>query len=166
MFTPPQLSDVQDEECIEEQSSNAIYERQMLPKKRGFPLWIPQPNSLAFPMHQRKGVIIGDLGRITSYGAFDVQFNICEAAGHPNNPYLLPHGFKPLALDANDIHRFQEYTSGSYIASTSVKKLRLGSEILGSFTYWLTNWLVGLLFGVPALREPFLLCQTGPCARI
>ena len=86
MFTPHQLSDVQDEECIEEQSSNAIYERQMLRKKRGFPLWIPQPNTLAPLMHRQKGVIIGDLGRVTAYGAFDVLFNICEAAGHPNNP--------------------------------------------------------------------------------
>ena len=32
MFTPPQSSDEEDEECIEE-SSNALYERQMLPKK-------------------------------------------------------------------------------------------------------------------------------------
>ena len=50
MFTPPQLSDVRDEERIdsEEQSSNTIYERQMLPKKRGsFPLWNPQPNAFA-----------------------------------------------------------------------------------------------------------------------
>ena len=35
MFTPPQLSDEEDEECIEE-SGNAIYERQMLPKKHVF----------------------------------------------------------------------------------------------------------------------------------
>jgi hypothetical protein len=128
MFTPPQLSDVQDEECIEEQSSNAIYERQMLPKKRGsFPLWVPQPNAFAPFMHRRKGVLIGDLGRVTTYGAFDVLFNICKAAGHPDNPNELPDGFTPLALNANDVHGFQEYTSGSYIASASVKKLRLGS---------------------------------------
>jgi len=130
---------VQDEECIEEQSSNTIYERQMLPKKRGFPLWIPQPNTVAPLTHRRKGVIIGDLGRVTAYGAFDVLFNICKAAGHPDNPDQLPDGFKPLALNVNDIHRFQEYTSGSYIASASVKKLRLGSEILARIIYWLTN---------------------------
>ena len=100
----------------------------MLLKKRGFPLWIPQPNTLAPLMHQRKGVIIGDLGRVTTYGAFDVLFNVCKAAGHPNNPDELPDGFEPLALKANDIHRVKEYTSGSYIASASVKKLRLGSE--------------------------------------
>ena len=35
MFTPSQLSDEEDEECIEE-SSNAIYERQMLCKKHVF----------------------------------------------------------------------------------------------------------------------------------
>ena len=166
MFTPTQSSDVEDEECIEEQCSNAIYERQMLTKKRGFPLWIPQPNTRGPLTHRRKGVNIGDLGRVTVYGAFDVLFNICKAAGHPDNPDELPPGFVPLALNSNDTHQFQEYTQGSYIASASVKKLRLGSEILAIITYWLTIWLVGLPFGVPALREPFLLCQPGPSARI
>ena len=129
MFTPPQSSLEQDEECIEEQSSNAIYERQMLPKKRGFPLWIPQPNTHAFLTHRREGVAIGDLGRVTSYGAFDVLFNICKAGGHPDNPDELPDGFEPLILrEGSDIHRFQEYTMGSYIASASVKKLRLNQE--------------------------------------
>ncbi|EDR06270.1 uncharacterized protein LACBIDRAFT_328934 [Laccaria bicolor S238N-H82] len=121
----PDFSDGEDEECIVlEDCSNAIYERQMLPKKRGFPLWIPQPNLLAPLMHRRNGVIIGDLGRVTAYGAFDVLFNICKAAGRPDNPDELPDGFTPLNLKANDIHLFQEYTSGSYIASASVKKLR------------------------------------------
>ena len=133
MFTPTQFSDEEDEACMvledSEQSSNAIYERQMLPKKRGFPLWIPQPNLLAPLMHRRKGVIIGDLGRVTAYGAFDVVFNICKAAGHPDNPDELPDGFTPLNLKTNDIHLFQEYTSGSYIASASVKKLRLSAKI-------------------------------------
>jgi len=139
MFMPPQLSDEQDEECIGEQSSNAIYERQMSPKKRGFPLWIPQPNAFAPQTHRRKGVLIGDLGRVTEYGAFDVLFNICKAAGHPDNPDELPDGFTPLALNANDIYGFEEYTSGSYIASASVKKLRLGSIYLARIIYWLTN---------------------------
>ena len=143
MFTLPQFSDEEDEECIvpedSEQSSNTIYERQMLSKKRGFPLWIPQPNLLAPFMHKEEGVTIGDLGRVTAYGAFDVLFNICRAAGHPDNPDELPDGFTPLSLNANDIHGFQEYTSGSYIASASVKKLMLSAENSASIIYWLTN---------------------------
>jgi hypothetical protein len=128
MFTPPQLSDVQDEECIEEQSSNTIYKRQMLPKKRGFPLWVPQPNTRAFLTHRREGVTIGDLGRVTAYGAFDVLFNICKAGGHPDNPDELPDVFEPLVLRESDIHRFQEYAMDSYLTSESVKKLRLSPE--------------------------------------
>ena len=116
---------MQDEECIEEQSSNTIYERQMLPKKRGFPLWVPQPNNPKFLTHRRKGVTIGDLGRVTEYGAFDVLFNICKAGGHPDNPDELPDGFKPLVLrEEADIQRIREFTMGSHIASASVKKLR------------------------------------------
>jgi hypothetical protein len=117
------LSDVQDEECIEEQSSNTIYKRQMLPKKRGFPLWVPQPNTRAFLTHRREGVTIGDLGRVTAYGAFDVLFNICKAGGHPDNPDELPDVFEPLVLRESDIHRFQEYAMDSYLTSESVKKL-------------------------------------------
>ena len=128
MFTSHQLSDMQAVECIEGQSSNAIYVRQMLPKERGFPLWVPQPNTLAFLTHQMEGVTIGDLGRVTAYGAFDVLFNICKAGGHPDNPDEIPGGFEPLVLRQSDIHRFQEYTMGSHIASASVKKLRLNPE--------------------------------------
>ena len=43
MFTPPQLSDEEDGECIEE-SSNALYERQMLGKKQGFFFWLKEIN--------------------------------------------------------------------------------------------------------------------------
>ena len=39
MLTPLQLSDEEDEKCIEE-GSNAIYERQMLPKKHFFFLYL------------------------------------------------------------------------------------------------------------------------------
>ena len=141
MFTPPQLSDRQHEECIEGQSGNAIYHRQMLLKKPGnVPLWNPQPDALAFSTHRRKGVLIGDLGRVTASGAFDVLFNICKAAGPPDNPDELPDGFTPLALNANDIRGSQEYTSGSFIAGrASVTKLRLGSIYLARIIYWLTN---------------------------
>ena len=120
---------MQDEECTEDQSSNKIYERQMSPKKRGFPLWIPQPNTRAFLTHRREGVTIGDLGRVTAYGAFDVLFNICKPGGHPDNPDELPDGFEPLVLqEESDIQTFQEYTMGSHIASASVKKLRSNPE--------------------------------------
>jgi len=129
MFTSPQLSDEQDEECLEEQSINAIYERLMLPKKRGFPLWVPEPNTVAFLTHRTEGVTIGDLGRVTAYGAFDVLFNICKPRGHPDNPDELPDGFEPLILrEESDIQRFQEYRMDSYIASKSVTKLRLKPE--------------------------------------
>ena len=103
-------------------------------------------------------------GPLGQCGLTNRPYVTCFFSGTPLDE--LPDDFKPLALKVNDIHRFQEYTSGSYLASASVKKLRLGSEILAVITYWLTNWLVGLPFGVPALREPFLPCQTGPSARI
>ena len=52
MFTPSQLSDEEDEECIEGGSS-AIYERQMLPKKHVFFFFLI---SYSFDMRSRRPV--------------------------------------------------------------------------------------------------------------
>ena len=46
MFTPPQLSDEKDNEPLEE-SRNAIYERQMLPKEHVFFFNLDRPVSLS-----------------------------------------------------------------------------------------------------------------------
>lgn len=113
-----------DDTTVEEQSANAIYERQLLQKKHGFPLWIPQPNTELPESYQQTGASIGDVGLITSYGAFDYLFNICLDANHPSNPEVLPENFSPLSLSSADVRKYPEHSRGSYLASISVKKQR------------------------------------------
>jgi len=112
----------EEENLIEEEPSNAIYERHMYLKKHGFPLWIPQPNMTLSRSYQRQGVSIGDVGIITSDGGFDFLFNVCLPAGHPNNPNELPEGFSRLVLRPADVSKFRAHSSHSHMTSTSVQK--------------------------------------------
>ena len=111
-----------EENIIEEETSNSIYERHMYLKKHGFPLWIPQPNLRLPYSYRRQGVSIGDVGIFTPGGGFDFLFNICLPAGHPNNPDKLPEGFCCLELKPADVCEFRAHSSHSYIASSSIKK--------------------------------------------
>jgi len=93
-------------------------------KKRGFPLWIPEPNNNLPISYQRQGVNIGDVGIVTPSGGFSFLFNICLPPGDPINPSELPEGFAPLSPPLNpiDIVRFVEFKSRSHLASASVEK--------------------------------------------
>jgi hypothetical protein len=119
--SPDSLPD-EEENLVEEDPSNAIYERHMYLKKHGFPLWIPQPNMRLSRSYRRQGVSIGDVGIFTSDGGFDFLFNVCLPAGHPNNPNELPEGFSCLVLVPSDVCEFRAHSSHSHMTSTSVQK--------------------------------------------
>ena len=112
----------EEENLVEEEPSNVIYERHMCLKKHGFPLWIPQPNMRLSRSYRRQGVSIGDVGIFTSDGGFDFLFNVCLPAGHPNNPNELPEGFSCFLLRPADVSEFHAHSSHSHLASPSVKK--------------------------------------------
>ncbi|EDR11697.1 uncharacterized protein LACBIDRAFT_314198 [Laccaria bicolor S238N-H82] len=112
----------EEDDPVEEESSNSIYERHMYLKKRGFPLWIPQPNTTLSRSYQRRGVSIGDVGIFTSNGGFDFLFNVCLPAGDPSNPDELPEGFSRLELKPADVCKFHAHSSHSHLASPDVKK--------------------------------------------
>ncbi|KAJ2923136.1 hypothetical protein H1R20_g13958, partial [Candolleomyces eurysporus] len=105
-------------------ASNTIYERQLLQKKHGFPLWIPHPNVRLPKSYTDKGVSVGDVGIITPHGAFDYLFNVCLHAEHPNNSGQLPEGFVPLLIQQKDIAEHPEHGPGSHICSSSVTSSR------------------------------------------
>ncbi|KAJ6544981.1 hypothetical protein DFH09DRAFT_927780, partial [Mycena vulgaris] len=72
------------------------YCSQLLRRGRGFPLYVPGPQRNLPPEYRRKGVAIGDVGRVTPEGIFDFFFNIYLPADHPINANAVPEGFSPL----------------------------------------------------------------------
>ena len=107
-----------------------MYERHLKLKGRGFPLWIPQPN-LRLPIPYRaKGVCIGDVGIVTGFGGFDFLFNICRTRDDPINPEELPDNFAPIypPLNPTDVREFREFSSGSYLASSSIVESQTGEQ--------------------------------------
>ncbi|KAF8802243.1 hypothetical protein BYT27DRAFT_7173426 [Phlegmacium glaucopus] len=115
------------------QRSNEIYERHLMLKGRGFPLWIPQANiHLPIP-YRAKGVCIGDVGIVTAFGGFDFLFNICRARDDPINPEALPDNFAPIhpPLSMIDIRKFREFSAGSYLASSSIVKSQTTEQTPG-----------------------------------
>ncbi|KAF9069527.1 hypothetical protein BDP27DRAFT_1205087, partial [Rhodocollybia butyracea] len=63
-----------------------IYVRNMLLRRKGYPLWRPKLSQSTLPeIHQREGPQIGDIGILTEVGGFDYLFNVCHDAGHSLN---------------------------------------------------------------------------------
>ncbi|KAF7336939.1 WD40 containing domain protein [Mycena venus] len=83
-------------------SESGNYSCQLLRQGRGFPLYVP------------RDVAIGDLGRLTPEGIFEVFFNIYNAN--------LPEDLVPLSpYDPKDVVR-HDFSAGNYVASASVRE--------------------------------------------
>ncbi|KAJ7471382.1 hypothetical protein B0H11DRAFT_1680279, partial [Mycena galericulata] len=76
-------------------SESESYCSQLLRRGRGFPLYVPEPPR-NLPQLQRRGLAIGDVGRVTPEGIFDFFFNIYLPADHPVNANDVPENFYPL----------------------------------------------------------------------
>ena len=109
---------------VDPPKDNEIYERLLRRKKRGFPLYVPQPNRRLPIAYQRIGIRIGDVGIITPDGGFSFLFNICAPPDDPINPRILPEDFSPLqpVLTKVDVVEFSRFNPGSYLASESIEK--------------------------------------------
>jgi len=109
---------------VDPPKDNEIYERLLRRKKRGFALYIPQPNRRLPIAYQRIGIRIGDVGIITPDGGFSFLFNICVPQDDPINPRILPEDFSPLepTLTDVDVVEFSRFYPGSYLASASIEK--------------------------------------------
>ena len=108
---------------------NEVYETHLAPNRRGYPLWIPEPNkNLPLP-YQRKGVQIGDIGIFDPPGTFSFIFNICVSRDDPINPRSLPEDFVPIhpPIDEIDICKFATFKAGSYLASPSIEICQVDS---------------------------------------
>ncbi|KAJ7249243.1 hypothetical protein B0H12DRAFT_1019767, partial [Mycena haematopus] len=97
---------------------------------RGFPLYIPGPQDLPLE-YRRRGIAIGDVGRVTSEGYFDFFFNIYLPADDPINAQI-PDDFVPLSpYEPVDVARHDRHP-GDYVKSPSVTDINDGpSEVPG-----------------------------------
>ncbi|KAF8157618.1 hypothetical protein K438DRAFT_1529029, partial [Mycena galopus ATCC 62051] len=100
-----------------------VYCNQLLRKKRGFPLYDPEPRQTLPLEYRMSGVAIGDVGRITPEGSFDFFFNIYLPADHPVNNNDVPEAFCPLPLyESRDVYH-RSYPAGNHISTSSLQRL-------------------------------------------
>ncbi|KAF9463631.1 hypothetical protein BDZ94DRAFT_593306 [Collybia nuda] len=105
-----------------------VYAKQLLLKRHGYPLWVPEPygNSVAY---RTKGVRIGDVGYVTPDGAFETLFNLRAARTDPINSRGVPEGFEQFMVPEDDIVHIPNYhQSNSSITSASAKKRTISCE--------------------------------------
>lgn len=102
-----------------------VYVDIMITKKRGFPLWIPSPNTSLPPEYRHSGVSIGDVGVLTPDGGFDFIFNVFDNASDPINANSgLTDTFSPLRppLQLHEIQRFKQNTAGTLMGDDSFER--------------------------------------------
>lgn len=98
---------------------------------RGYPLWVPEPNTTLPEEYHHTGLRIGDVGVVTAHGSFDVLFNICLPADHPlhANYHGVPEGFQQINLAGRDMESIQPIDHrGRVVATQSIsqKKMHFG----------------------------------------
>ncbi|KAF9032774.1 hypothetical protein BJ165DRAFT_767792 [Panaeolus papilionaceus] len=108
---------------------NHVYERQLLEKQRGFPLWMPECNLSWRVEKQKQGICVGDVGLITKNGSFTYLFNITVPVGHPVQPSSMPEGYEPIQTHAEgDISTCMYFKPRSCLTSLSVKSKEVDAE--------------------------------------
>ncbi|KAJ7484519.1 G-protein alpha subunit-domain-containing protein [Mycena latifolia] len=106
-----------------------LYSRLLLSKGAGYPLWQPEPYDDLPAEYKQTGVRIGDVGIITSDGAFDFAFNICVPSDDPINSVGVPDGFEMATLRHGDVRRTpRHYPPGSDVSSAKLKKRSVAVE--------------------------------------
>ncbi|KAJ6574392.1 hypothetical protein B0H19DRAFT_1341646 [Mycena capillaripes] len=104
-------------------SESEIYCKQLLRRKRGFPLYVPGPQQNSPPQYRAHGIAIGDVGRITPEGIFDFFFNIYLPANDPINNNRVPDDFVPLGhYDSGDVFDLI-YDPGNHVSTSSIQRL-------------------------------------------
>lgn len=116
-------------------ADHEIYCTQLLTKKRGYPLWVPGPGRRLPNEYRREGVSIGDVGIITSLGAFNFLFNLFQPAHHPINRGGVPRGFSPLSFGdlKFDIQEDTVYGPHTFLASSSVQNISMNVMYVPQF---------------------------------
>ncbi|KAG6860209.1 hypothetical protein C0995_014242 [Termitomyces sp. Mi166 len=105
-----------------------VYARQLLLKRHGYPLWVPEPygNSVSY---RTKGVRIGDVGYVTEDGASETLFNIRASPSDPINCHGVSQGFEQVSIPPEDIVHIPNFHSPEgEVMSANTKKRALDIE--------------------------------------
>lgn len=131
--TTVHLRDIKDYQILHRQSfpspsqaSSDIWYRNLAVKGRGSPLWITGTDLNAPIQYRRSGIAIGDVGLISSFGAFNFLFNVCLPADNPINKSAieLPKGFIPLQpTDPTQIYKHSEFVPDGCLVNKSSTKV-------------------------------------------
>ncbi|KAJ7261927.1 hypothetical protein C8J57DRAFT_1335811 [Mycena rebaudengoi] len=104
-------------------TESEIYTSRLLRRGRGYPLYDPNPQDALPDVYRRRGVSIGDVGRVTPEGIFDFFFNIYLKADDPINANRVPEDFIPLAPYSPIDTVVQPFDPGNYVCSSCVREL-------------------------------------------
>ncbi|KAK6988844.1 pleiotropic drug resistance ABC transporter protein [Favolaschia claudopus] len=105
-------------------SESGLYCSEMLPQRRGFPLYQPAPYRKLPTVYRENGVSIGDVGRVNDEGIFEFFFNVFLPEDHPINANRTPNRFVPMEqYDANSMDvTDREFEHGSHVSSSNIYK--------------------------------------------
>ncbi|KAF7372043.1 N-acetyltransferase domain-containing protein [Mycena venus] len=112
------------------ESDSGLYSFLLFPKRKGYPLFHPQPSDDLPEETKEEGVRIGDVGVVTARGSFDPIFNILHEAGdRVINRFGVPGHFVKLDLGDHAIERYEFlHAPGSDISNTTINKKRVDVE--------------------------------------
>ncbi|KAF7302808.1 Pleiotropic drug resistance ABC transporter protein [Mycena kentingensis (nom. inval.)] len=136
-------------------SESQIYSRNLVGSGRGYPLLIAQPRMNLPIEYQRRGVSIGDVGRVSPLGDFDFFFNVYRDRDHPINHARVPEDFSPLEeFDESDLlqwHIKRGSLSSATVQSFSMSNFTLSAE--GAFLALPHGSMLCRLENVEAMRR-------------
>ncbi|KAF8651953.1 hypothetical protein AX16_004596 [Volvariella volvacea WC 439] len=106
---------------------SAVYARNLMLQRHGYPLWTPEPYAANGCKHRAEGVHIGDVGYVTDEGAFEALFNLHAPSDHPANSRGVPSKFAQLHLGPTDIATIDNYhRPGQPVSSGHIKGIGVG----------------------------------------
>ena len=107
--------------------ASETYQKLLLPKGHGFPLYFPDLYDSLPAACRDRGVTIGDVGIITDDGSFDFLFNVTLPCSDPINIGRTPPSFQMVVLNESiDLGSRQcGFPRDSSITSSSIKKMEL-----------------------------------------
>ena len=111
-------------------ADNEVFVESLLPKRHGYPLWIPESHGNLPDAYREIGDRVGDVVVLREDGVRDYLFNIFVDRNDPINLNRVPPGFKPMSENEQDRVLVHEYhKSSTQISNCDVKKISSSADV-------------------------------------